>query len=888
MDYYSRDALLEDHLIALAKASFSHTSLLTRLNQFNAKDYGPKVLNAFWKQKNERKDIERIFLEDRFLNFRQLYSALTDEAIENKVAWLIEALGKSTFPLKKEEINNPISSLPFLLQKLGDVFLVEGHDKTLRVHSHLLEKWQDLILVVPPLLIIAGWLTRHCPAPTKGSASYNSLCVTYYTRIQHLLCDSTLPIDNNPFMDHLCRDIGLEETHMHLNGTTEAEKVWVDGLKNHQKIIAGLTHNSSSEGGISTPIGNGVARLLKQEEHALTPKILHNRIIHAAALKSYLLETSENNSFNAQEALSEGDLAWSSRYLKAIRTPAYSNLHITAREAIRLTSIIDRLTSKESSSFEGICFFFYVLVRAQFCRLLVQQSNQNGFDQFQYITNNDLREETEKTYTERFRQIERGTQKSISFLEGRFAPKVTPEKNANILYQILRGYSYFLNETPQGKSRDNPKRNFCGASQPPISLKNYLDITKDFEAERSERHTQRRLRLGLTAHFIKKQATNKRKVPTLCRNSNVRCDADRSARALLKILDQTPGLYDLISGIDAASNERHASPEAFAPVFRRMYRKGIKRKTYHVGEDFCHLAAGIRAINEAVFFLDLSSGCRIGHGTAAGLNPQHWWDAVGGRIVQPCEDRLDDLVFAWGTLKEKALLLDRLPLLDEEIKRLASYIWNDTTLTPDLLYRAWKLRYLDPLVQDYHYDDPAIKYDRYYDVDSNRRQEKLLHKKAMNDFPAYQHYLKRHQINKLKKQDYGPLSRSQELIPIRQEDNILTIEILSTLQELTISLLQERHIAIETLPSSNIRISIHKNYADHHITNWLGYGHLTHLPNIVVGSDDPGIFATSLRMEYAHLFRALTMLQTTQPLPHINAEDILKRLCATAQQYRFS
>ena len=76
-----------------------------------------------------------------------------------------------------------------------------------------------------------------------------------------------------------------------------------------------------------------------------------------------------------------------------------------------------------------------------------------------------------------------------------------------------------------------------------------------------------------------------------------------------------------IVGIDAAASEFDAPPEVFAPAFRYLKRNGFKHFTYHAGEDFYHLLGGLRCIYEAVDFLNLSYGDRIGHATAAGISP---------------------------------------------------------------------------------------------------------------------------------------------------------------------------------------------------------------------------------------------------------------------------
>ncbi|WP_164933013.1 hypothetical protein [Tropicibacter alexandrii] len=105
---------------------------------------------------------------------------------------------------------------------------------------------------------------------------------------------------------------------------------------------------------------------------------------------------------------------------------------------------------------------------------------------------------------------------------------------------------------------------------------------------------------------------------------------------------------------------------------------------------------------------------------------------------------------------------------------------------------------------------------------------------------------------------------------------------LPVVQSAVLELLQCQNVGIETLPSSNVRISIHETYDDHHVTRWLGYGSNFCPASVVVGSDDPGIFATSLRMEYAHIKRALQAQGAG-----IDADAHLQEMCKASKRYRF-
>jgi adenosine deaminase len=808
------------------------------------------------------------FNQGRFMQMSRLNPQVTDDVLEKRLMRTVRELS----------LGDAHVQLPPLLSRLAEMFLCEGSDGSIRVRTRLLEPWQALILVVPPLLITSAWIAKQLKWSGHSPFDYQDRKGAIF-RFQRWLSDSTLPLDDDPFLDHLCRTQGLDETHLHLNGTTEAEKVWCDALVSPQKVVGGLTYKTlEREFGLHVAIGNGVDRLLRQEDYELQPTTLMLRVEVAATLKALLLRCAVEGAatqgiqeivMSAQGALSKARemcLPHSTRRLGTVVT-----------EAWQLVTLLTSFNNRTLSDHLGYVFWHYALIRAQFCRLLVQQAQHKGFDQFQYITLNELREATEQDYAERFRQIERGHQQVVDFLEGRFAPKNHPDKTAALIGKILRGYLKFLSEDEDGQVSSEQGSSQYG------SLSDLIERVQELERGRSEvPQSIRRLRLGLVPHFIKQTTYSERvsffsnhDVRPFCRDVRLRRETDHSARALIALLQRTRGLEGLIRGIDAASNERHAGPEVFAPVFRRMRAAGIRRFTYHVGEDFAHLASGLRAISEAVMYLGLDAGCRIGHGTAAGVSPKKWWGSVQGYVVLPLEERLDDLVFAWDTLVNARIHIESITLIEAEIRSLTMRIWQNPTLTPDVLSMAWKLRTLDPLAKETGSSD----------VDPNRRNEALRYAEARDRHPeAHAQFLLRHGIGATTQQ----LQRCQEEIVVFRKDDVLSPKVLRGLQQAILKRLADCTIAIETLPTSNVRISIHEGYDEHHASNWLGLGKhpMKSSVAIVIGSDNPGIFATGLRQEYAHLLRVLRGRAKDLGDPLLS-EALIQRMCTDAKRFRF-
>jgi adenosine deaminase len=810
----------------------------------------------------------RSFSQGRFIQMNRLHPQMTDDVLEKRLLRTVRELS----------LNDAHVQLPTLLNRLAEIFLCEGTDGSIRVRTRLFEPWQALILVVPPLLVTSAWMAQQLKWTGHTPLDYQERDDAIF-RLQRWLCDSTLPVDDDPFLDHLCRTQGLDETHMHLNGTTESEKVWCDALVSPQRVVGGLTHKTlKREFGLHVTVGNGVDRLLRQEDSELQPTKLMRRVEDAAALKALLLSSAiEGLATRSPKVISTSARGALVNVRQLCLPDSGRRLGVVVAEAWQLVTLLTGFNNRTLSDQLGYAFWHYALIRSQFCRLLVQQAQHKGFDQFQYITFNELREATEQDYAERFRQIERGHQQAVEFLEGRFAPKNHPDKTAALIGQILRGYLKFLSEDECGQASSGR------GSSKYSSLSDLIERIQELERGRSEvSQSIRRLRLGLVPHFIKQTTSSERDaffsnngVRPFCRDVRLRRETDHNARALVALLQRTSGLESLIRGIDAASNERHAGPEVFAPVFRRMRAAGIRRFTYHVGEDFAHLASGLRAISEAVMYLGLDAGCRIGHGTAAGVSPKKWWDSVQGYVVLPLEERLDDLVFAWDTLIHARTQIESITLIEAEIRSLAMRIWQSPTLTPEVLATAWKLRGLDPLAKEACSSD----------VDPNCRIEAQRYADARDRHPeAHAQFLLRHGVGAEAQQ----LQRCQEGIVVFRKDDVLSPKVLRGLQQAVLKRLADCTIAIETLPTSNVRISIHECYDEHHASNWLGLGKhpMQSSVAIVIGSDDPGIFATGLRQEYAHLLRVLRGRAKDLGEP-LKAEALIQRLCADAKRFRF-
>ncbi|EPG6645138.1 hypothetical protein OPR00_004899, partial [Pseudomonas aeruginosa] len=96
-----------------------------------------------------------------------------------------------------------------------------------------------------------------------------------------------------------------------------------------------------------------------------------------------------------------------------------------------------------------------------------------------------------------------------------------------------------------------------------------------------------------------------------------------------------------------------------------------------------------------------------------------------------------------------------------------------------------------------------------------------------------------------------------------------------------------RGVLIETLPSSNVRISQYHHIGEHHSLRWMRVpGFVEHGdPEIMVclGSDDPGIFANDLETEFYLMYATLRQAG----LSDSDALNRLSTLNERGRTYRF-
>ncbi|UEB09407.1 hypothetical protein LK441_08840 [Prevotella melaninogenica] len=450
-------------------------------------------------------------------------------------------------------------------------------------------------------------------------------------------------------------------------------------------------------------------------------------------------------------------------------------------------------------------FHHYLLILGLVNQMLVQQPQCFGFEQFQQYTSNGLREYSEQEYEQRFLQLAGNQLDNIRIIEGRFSPKDIQDKNDQLIDKIRRGW---------------------------LLLNNRQDCNKSD--------------IKLIAHFIKRADKQKKDI----RFKELRLKNKKICEALISLRNSGSKNGKAIVGIDAAASEFDTPPEVFAPVFKKLRKKGFQHFTYHAGEDFYHLLGGLRAIYEAIIFLDLQRGDRIGHATAAGVAPETWAHNVGCEVVVPIGAYMDDLLFVYNLISNnECKALDSLmPRLYMRITELSREIYpNDDFQVYDLIY-AWKRRQEDIL--------------------------ELVDSGELNNIKALKRYHQKEYVEKYKKE-----------IKVKIFE-ILDEKALREVQLAVLKIMHHKEIAIETLPTSNIFIGYHNSFNSYHLVNWIRWEKEGKpIPPIVLGTDDAGIFATNIYNEYCHIY---TLLVYEYDFCINEAFEIIRKINRDANYYIFN
>ena len=387
-------------------------------------------------------------------------------------------------------------------------------------------------------------------------------------------------------------------------------------------------------------------------------------------------------------------------------------------------------------------------------------------------------------------------------------------------------------------------------------------------------------------HFIKQR--DEPKSDDLYRHYSLRSQIKKQAYAIYQFrIDREnwkqDNLVGMVAGLDAANSEIFCRPEVFAQAFRFLRGHEIKideevedypkdlNVTYHVGEDFLDIADGLRAVEEAMLFLNLGNGDRLGHALVLGTDVRTYYEKRYFTVCASKQVILDNL--AW--LHHKCIRLTGYTQLcgwlemmflkyfsevygnnqesDESIIDTFFKGEKNKNLSDDIndYYLSWLLRGDSPIIgtelSSDNLNQLTTTIDRLWAYAGMNHQVcaevALKNERARELFDAYHSY---------KNAKKGYLGDTLTIPPMYRGE---WIELLEKIQQQLLGKVEKRHIAIECNPSSNFKIGEIDRYDEHPILKFFNYGLDTPYPRhdiaVSINTDDQGVFSTSLEREYS-------------------------------------
>jgi hypothetical protein len=658
--------------------------------------------------------------------------------------------------------------------------------------------------------------------------------------------------------DYLTRE-GLHETHVHLNGSSHGERAWLHALEHPLESTTDFSKNFHKK----PDKENAIRDMTRNIDPTLTPTNLIHQLQEARKLRRLLMQAAFDDGW------------WTPANVIDIEDAEVypdRNSFCLKEELHWQTAFLSKCRDHPGHRVLPGAYHQYLLLMNQYYQLTVQNEQRVGFDQFQKHADAGLREHLELDYFARFKDAHGNNPRRsrVQFYEGRFAPKEDRVKLQNLLFNILQGYHRYL-------SSCLPQESVLQKKRPPYRLSVLLteldELTIALENSGIEP-----LRLALVCHFIKRPWSKSDVKHAPYRHHTLVKSLRKSTDALLWLLKSHPKLNRWVRGIDGAANELHASPEFFAPIFRHCAAHGLSHKTFHAGEDFPHLLSGLRYMLEALELLDLLAGDRLGHGTAMGIAPKLWIDRMPQTIIINRGDWFLSLIAAWRLMCKHPVGLEKVAhTLTAELGLRSIEIFGQH-LNPYECEQAMGLRSLS-LPEVYRWVNNGLQLPIAQPMSEHWRKEmEDVHFKASANTTAFEVYWRWQSDKELWK-------KSEELIEV--ESDFLQASHYLLLQQALMHEVADRGVVIETLPSSNVRISQYKHFSEHHALRWMRERSATPPddPEILVslGSDDPGIFSTDIETEFHHMFLALKQ-------SGLNESDALQRVSQVNERgriYRF-
>ena len=388
-------------------------------------------------------------------------------------------------------------------------------------------------------------------------------------------------------------------------------------------------------------------------------------------------------------------------------------------------------------------------------------------------------------------------------------------------------------------------------------------ICKEKVRRLRETESQYKVEMGWVFHFIRDRGHN----GEYPRYARIFRSHGEAAWKLERCIQRWPEFLQIIRGLDLASEELKGPLWLALPsllklrdVSRHAARQKPKlqplRLTLHVGEDFRHIASGLRAIHEPFAWRLIERGDRLGHALALGVDVAEWCKQHP-YVLQPRLERILDLAWVLDFVSDPGR-----PFVDSTIYRLQRELSRRLgEWTGEIC--SWE-----------------------YGIDLHR----LLGKPDTLDRIGYPHAMasppsspKALRLLWMLLYSRSCWDDANEIVEISTEPDAA---LLAQIQQSLASSIARWQVTIEVNPSSNLLIGALKQPLDQPMFRLRPVEpNVPHALPIAISTDDPITFATRLADEYAYAWAGMVV---SADVPPTYARQWLDEAADTAWRSRFT
>lgn len=724
------------------------------------------------------------FLEDEFVS-QTIWQARSFTRTEIKALRNMVFQQMNSFKTSKAKTS---WSLCFhLLYHFTDKCLLLSADHTeARVKFSSIQLWREISLLLGEDILTTSFLAKEA---SRKLSSYD------WPNIIH---------HNNPLLNHLLED-GLVDTHAHLKASADVfELTWLDfmnNVSNRGDDYSVLAHSADAyvktmDNHVSVEVKAKiqVASLLRclifeslKVGHPVAdlyslPKLMFNEKRRVASLVPMQARIDRMKKMAVQSDVFHYPIDYA-----ITATTSDSIYAIHEGERFLLYDFFHRFYRNDAlAKAIGDYMFLYLLLKIRIRKEFIQTNPLSGFENFK------IYEGRKSKYSNVYKQLYQ-----------RYAIQSSIRPNSNDKFETR----VIPIEIPECKFDES----ILG------SKKSYSNIDRNS--------------LTFVIHFIKNDgcsAWTSNNPSRIGYRNKIRSQVSQiidDARKRLSARFPTKEVYDIV-GIDAAGSELHCSPSVFGQAFRYARLCGFSNLTYHVGEDFYDLIDGLYTIDEALSFLDLRNGSRLGHAIALGVNAHEYYRKRHYEVVMTRQRLLDNIVWLIKNADNNIMPVAFRDELMKKAKELHQQIGYKQPFDADIVYYSQRLR---------------------SDDSSHLRSLSKWNKAALcqhcdsvkaRNIPFAVGINRDYQLNQTIK------DKGNEITTYRYAECI--VDIVSSIQKEMRNRIIASRITIETNPSSNLKIGPIDCYEDEPLFAFIDTGITS-----TVNTDDKGIFSTSLYNEYS-------------------------------------